>query len=242
VWGVQRIERRNVVDAVVEQLQELVAGMSAGQRLPSERELMATLGVGRGSVREAMRTLTLMGLLEVRRGEGTFVRQPDAGFLVKVFEMNLRFGPEKINEFVEVRQLIEGEAASLAATRRSEGDVAELRHTLKAMRAAVDDPKEAARWDVEFHMRIARATGNLIFAYIAEGIHGIIGKWVDTAFSRRELDLPRIIDEHEAVVEAIAAGDGAKAREVMSYHLSKAAARLTASMAEADKGTVANVG
>ncbi|MGE5482070.1 MAG: FadR/GntR family transcriptional regulator [Bacteroidota bacterium] len=238
----RRIERRNVVDEVVDQLQELVAGMSAGERLPSERELMETLGVGRGSVREAMRTLTLMGLLEVRRGEGTFVRQPDAGFLVKVFEMNLRFGPEKINEFVEVRQLIEGEAASLAASRRSEEDVAGLRNNLKSMREAIGNPKEAAHWDVEFHMRIARATGNLIFAYIAEGIHGVIGKWVDTAFSRRELDLPRIIDEHQAVVEAIAAGDGPRARDVMSYHLSQATARLTASVAGEDKGAAVNVG
>lgn len=124
-------------DQVAAQLQSLVTrnAIKAGEKLPSERELCELLGVSRTVVREAVRSLVVKGLLEVRRGGGTIVRAPDAALVSEMMTMVLRTGVGDVNftHVQEVRRLLEVEIAGLAAERRNDDDLVKIEAEMQTM-------------------------------------------------------------------------------------------------------------
>lgn len=159
--------RRRLVDDVVQHLQQEISlgHYAAGSRLPTETALTAALGVSRTTLREAVAALSHAGLLEVRQGDGTYVRAPaDAGAVAESLDQRLRRAA--ILHVYEVRRPLEVEAARLAAERRSAADVAALRRLLAerdAARAAGDATRAVER-DVELHVAVAIASGNPVLA------------------------------------------------------------------------------
>ena len=101
--------------------------------MPSERQLAQAFGVGRSAMREALKSLTLLGLVEVRHGDGTYLKKADSALLPQVIEWGLLLGEQRTLDLVEARQKIEADIAGLAAARRDEADVAELRRLLERM-------------------------------------------------------------------------------------------------------------
>lgn len=209
-------------DQVAAQLQALVIknGMKPGEKLPSERELCELLGVSRTVVREAVRSLAVKGLLEVRRGGGTTVRAPDAALVSEMMTMVLRTGASDVNfmHVQEVRRLLEVEIAGLAAERRDDDDLGKIADQIKSMLAHEDDPQRWAEADVAFHAAIAAATHNPLYPMLLGSIADMLMEVRLTGVNLP--DTPKkAYHHHQMIFERIAARDRLGARKAMQDHL-----------------------
>ncbi|HKS43918.1 MAG TPA: FadR/GntR family transcriptional regulator [Amycolatopsis sp.] len=196
--------RTGLVDQVIGQLREAIkqGEWPVGHRIPTEAELGERLGVGRNTVREAVRALAHSGLLDVRQGDGTYVRATSevSGAIRRLC------GPE-LREVLQVRRGLEVEAARLAATSRTEAELARLTELLarrdEAQRA--DKLAEFIRADTEFHLTVVQCGHNALLAELYRGITEAVTASV-AATSPDHLTEKRRI-EHRGLLEAIADGD-----------------------------------
>ncbi|OBG14720.1 GntR family transcriptional regulator [Mycolicibacterium celeriflavum] len=194
--------RTGLVDQAIEQLRASVASGAwpVNSRIPTEPELAAALGVGRNTVREAVRALAHSGLLEVRQGDGTYVRATSevSGALRRLCGTELR-------EVLQVRRCLEVEGARLAARARTSADLDDLRALLKRRDqiSPSDDPEAFARADTEFHVAVVRSSHNVVLIELYRGLTEVVMASVATA-----ADEPATaVMDHSRLVEAIAAGD-----------------------------------
>lgn len=218
-------------------LEYFLAGHFApGHRLPSERKLAETLGVGRSVVREALKSLTLLGIVEVRQGDGTFLRSTESDLLPHAIEWGLLLGTRRTRDLIEVRLYLESILAGLAAERRDSTDLGELRRELDAMYAAQNDRAAFVAADVAFHLRVAKAAGNETFLQIMVSVRALLQVWMTRVVYSAE-DSAVLADEHAPIYDAIDARDAEAARAAMDAHLKQAFARLEVSLV-ADSGNV----
>ena len=191
-----------------------------GARLPPEQELASQLGSSRNTTREAVRALVTARVLDVRRGDGTYVTslQPELllegiGFAVELMQ------DENALELLEVRKALEPAATELAAQRIDEVGLAKVRHHLVLMRSSADDVEELVVHDSDFHAAVGAAAGNPTMASMLRGIssrtmrgrvwHGIL----------EEAAIQRTIAEHETIYGALVARDPALARAAALVHV-----------------------
>ena len=211
--------RRKLAETVGEQLAEAVKDLPAGTRVPSERELMKSLGVGRSTVREALNGLALLGLVEIRHGQGVFVAARPAEQEIEISELQKALMKGVTRDFIEARLVVEVEVARLAAERRTEADLQRIEETIEALKAKGDaSTEEALEPATQFNQVVADAAHNEVLA-------GMIGSFVQLMVERgpdlyeregfREWD----IAEHTRIYEAIAAGDPDLAAERMREHI-----------------------
>jgi DNA-binding FadR family transcriptional regulator len=191
--------RAGLVDQVIAQLRESVSAgeWPVGTRIPTEPALVAALGVGRNTVREAVRALAHSGILEVRQGDGTYVRATSevSGALRRLCGSELR-------EVLEVRRCLEVEGARLAATARTEADLAQIR-ALLAQRDALESRDEFVRTDAELHFAVVKASHNAVLTELYRGLTEVVTASVATTVDSHAF--ARIA--HDGLVDAIAAGD-----------------------------------
>jgi DNA-binding FadR family transcriptional regulator len=196
--------RTGLVEQVIDQLRAtIVSGeWPVGGRIPPEPELAGALDVGRNTVREAVRALAHAGLLEVRQGDGTFVRATTelSGALRKLCGTELR-------DALEVRRVLEVDAARLAAVRRTDEDLDALHAALAERNAAVrdGDVERAAHTDTAFHLTVVRSAHNDLLAELYRGVAEVVARSVATTMPA-DLDKPEEIS-HDGLVEAIVAQD-----------------------------------
>ncbi len=196
--------------------------LAPGTKLPTEAELMAEYGVSRTVVREGLSRLQAAGLVQTRHGIGTFVVGPgEAAFRIAPGQMaTLR----DVIAVLELRIGVESEAASLAAQRRTEANLAAMRAALDEINAALEAGRDAVAPDFRFHLEVARATGNSHFSDLLASLGSQIiprarleaGQPPD---AERLAYLRRVNAEHESLYDAIAAGDADAARAAMRTHL-----------------------
>ena len=199
-----------------------------GQRLPSVVELAEADGVGRSTIREAASALKAMGWLDVRHGGGTFVRSelPDESGKGKSGS-SLFQDAESLIELLEVRRTLEIGAASLAAERRTQGDIAKLRALLSAMESSLElgDTLAGEQADTDFHMAIAAASGNSLLAQLMETLShrfaGSIRQTRELWFYGEKATAARLLAEHRMIAEAIESRDKQRAAALIADHLSK---------------------
>ncbi|MBA2518138.1 MAG: FadR family transcriptional regulator [Chloroflexia bacterium] len=204
----------------------LLSGQVApGERIPSERQLAQDLGVGRSAVREAIKSLALLGLVEVRQGDGTYLWRIDTGLPIQKIEWGLLLGVKRTHDLVEARRHLELAVAGLAAERRDEAAVLTLRELFAEMEAAASDPDRFVNADVAFHLRIAEATGNEVLVRMMSSISELLRDWIARVM-RDEANFRPSLEEHRAVLAAIVAGDANAARSAMLAHMDGAASRL----------------
>jgi GntR family transcriptional repressor for pyruvate dehydrogenase complex len=203
--------------------------ITPGTRMPSERQLAESFGVGRFVVREALKSLGLLGLLEVRQGDGTYVKSPDSSLLPRVVEWGLLVGEQRTSDLVETRQHLEPITARLAAERRSDDDLAQIRAHLHGMRDAGDNALFVDA-DVAFHLSIAAATGNTVLSNMLASISSLLNVWIRNVVDAAESTEPSYL-EHVPIFEAIDARNPAAAGEAMRAHMEGAACRLNAAIA-----------
>lgn len=218
------VPRRALVDRVIEQLQTRLSlgEPRAGERLPPEPELMAQLGVGRSTLREAVRVLAHAGLLDVRQGDGTYVRAAAADE-----PLDRRLRRAHVLEVYEVRQALEVEAARLAAERRDEADLTAMRSCLDRRAAAHAAGDQAAYLDADlaFHTRIAAAAKNGVLADLYNAFTNANREaWRDiVADPAPRADTAAL---HEQLYAAITARDGETAMRVTAEHIDGVAQHL----------------
>jgi GntR family transcriptional regulator, transcriptional repressor for pyruvate dehydrogenase complex len=229
VPALARMERRRepisseVAQLLVEHL--LGGSYSPGQRLPSERALAESMGVGRSVIREALKSLTLLGLVEVRQGDGTYLQSRASELLPVSFEWGLLLGTHQLHDTIEARMELEVVLAGLAAERRTEQDVREVGELLARMRDAQNNTASFVSADVAFHLRIAKAANNSILEQMLVSIQSLLRSWITRVRDANTDHGPSYLD-HVPIHAAIERGDVAAAQEAMRSHLTNAGERL----------------
>ncbi|MCG8918309.1 FCD domain-containing protein [Actinokineospora sp. PR83] len=204
--------RSGLVDQVIEQMRSAIAGgeWKVGERIPTEPELVAALGVGRNTVREAVRALSHAGLLEVRQGDGTFVRATSefSGAVRRLAGTELR-------DVLQVRRILEVEGARMAAEHRTEADLTELTELLaqRDRSMVAKDYEAGVDQDAAFHIAVVRCSHNALLAELYSGLTEIVrasvASTVDAAPRNADIDhggLLTAIRERDADRAAAEAG------------------------------------
>jgi GntR family transcriptional repressor for pyruvate dehydrogenase complex len=211
------VERSLTPRRIVEQFQHMIATkqLAPGDRLPPERVLASLLGVGRSTMREAMRALESLGLIETRPGQGTFLRATDTPLTIVA---RPALSCPDYRSLLEARRVIEPPIAGLAATRVSPEAIQRLRQTLAAEAAELTGGGTGIEQDLAFHRGLSRMTGNPTLRRFQESMEEalqtgrvILEKWA----SRMQI----AHQEHEAILAAIVEGNSARAEQAMAVHL-----------------------
>ena len=192
--------------------------LRAGQRLPAERDLAVQLGVSRPSLREAIRALIALNILESRHGEGTFVSSLDPELLAEPIDFVLQVNGDALISLFEARRVLEAGVARLAAERASDLELAELDDFVKAGRTKVGEAEAFIEHDVEFHERLRRVARSPVLASLLSSVSALsIESRRRTAQSQATRS--RALADHQAMVKALRARDPAAAERLMVEHL-----------------------
>ncbi|WP_136067535.1 FadR/GntR family transcriptional regulator [Modicisalibacter radicis] len=201
--------------------QVLSGALNPGDRLPSERELSLTLGVGRPLLREVMRSLNMLGVLDIRHGKGAFIARANFGMLSDFFTFYLAQEQSALDDVMQARIAIECQAIRLACERATDADISRIETCFTQLTETVDDPERGGRSDYEFHIAIVEASHSqtLITLY-----HAISTMLLKSHVERRKTtaNAPEIIeshiDSHRQVFLAIVEGDGDLAHQRLREH------------------------
>lgn len=231
--GPAPIRRDSPVSQVAHRLLDEVAAGDhrAGTRLPSERRLAESLGVGRSAIREAIAVLEVLGIVEVRVGSGTYVRGTISDLLPQAIDWGLMLGERHTRDLVEARRHLEAVTARLAAERATADDMARLRARLDRMRETADSVAAFAEADVDFHLEVARIAGNTVLRDILHSVRALLRVWIQRALDA-DGDTAATLAEHVGVFEAIERRDPDAAATAMGAHMESASARLERSLSE----------
>lgn len=212
----------SLTDKAIEHIRELILSgqLPPGSRLPSEPGLAAQLGISRNLMREAVKSLVMARVLEIRRGAGTYVTSLEPGVLLEGLgsAVELLQG-DTLLEMIEARRLFEPVATGLAATRISPEALEVVAVHLAAMRSARDDVELLNRHDAAFHRAVVAATGNETLASLMDGI---AGRTVRARVWRGMIDgnaAQGTLNEHQAIYDALAARDAALAQATALMHV-----------------------
>lgn len=222
-------QRSSVAGETVERIAEMIrtGDYSPGDRLPGERKLAEQLRVGRTSIREAIRRLETMGLLESRHGLGTFVKDPSSEVIQAALVPHIITDQETLEKLFDIREIIEIEAAGRAAQRAKAGHLAAMKKWGETVEVCIarEDAEGMIIADVEFHRQIIIATGNDILVKLMDSIVDLLRDMRYDSTSIPEL-LPIIARGHRAILAAIEAGDSQAARQAMKDHLTNIGSRV----------------
>ncbi len=222
------VRRSRSFDEVLHQIEDAIVSRryQSGDRLPNERDLSRALGVSRSTVREALRALEVMGMVEIRLGAtgGIFVTQPDGQMVGRALEALIRFRGATARELAEFRTSFEGETTHWAAQRADDSDRARLQDLAAQVRLLVSH--EGSSWeqivdvDVQFHEAVATASKNQVRLAIMLGIYRALQRVIVAVAPFVDGGLRHAVaDQLTAIAEAISAGDGERARSVMRHHV-----------------------
>lgn len=215
-----------VAAVLLEKIRE--GGFAPGSRLPTEHVMAQRFGVSRTVIREAIIALKSEGVVETRQGSGAFVRQPGAKSVFNVDPL-ARESAQQLLLIIEMRRAIDAEIAALAAARRNQQQIDAIRRTLQDIDEAVAAGRDGVHEDVQFHLSIARATGNPYWTKLVEmfapQLHAAIT--VTRANEARRKDFKQAARvEHHRILDAIIAGDPIAARAAAAGHMEGASERV----------------
>jgi len=215
------INRTTVVDEIVERLIGLIIdeGLKPGDQLIPERELMARLEVGRSSLREAIKTLCALGILEIKRGTGTFVGYGDTSILTKPLSWGIFLNQSSIQQVIEARSVIEVALAGWAALRATEEEIATIGRLLERLEASQHEMSRYIESDLAFHLGIARAAHNDMLANVLTMFQHALRVWMETTYKEAKGTTDSMV-LHREIYAAIQARDEAAARAAMTDHTS----------------------
>lgn len=214
------IARVSLTATVVSRLQEQIQNgvLKPGDKLPSERELMASLGVGRSTMREALQSLAMMNLIEIIPGRGSFVSGDQDGAIRYLLSTARRSEEDSVRELLEFRRFLECEISALAAQRRTESDLDRLQLALQNTQRAMDNGQNILEQDLEFHSALADAAHNFVLKRVYRSTSDLLRYVRTKTMHVAETDI-RAIRYHTAIFEAVLRQDPERARQDMSEHL-----------------------
>jgi DNA-binding FadR family transcriptional regulator len=205
------------VNLVMEHIKNAVmsGALKGGDRLPSELEIAETLGVSRTPVREAIKVLDVVGVIEVRHGSGTFVRPGVQAALSQLLLFQTYLTDTTPQKLMEVRGIFEKNCAELAAERRTDADLADMRNAIEHLRSLAADPnathERILQADLAFHRLVYRASGNELIESIANFVLTMVAPWIGK--SLRHMGPQNAIKLHEIMLIMLESGNANAARE-----------------------------
>ena len=206
-------------DICRQMVNHLIRGVwSEGEKIPAERDLCQQLGVGRASLREALKALEIMGMIETRLGDGTYVCERSQFFSRPLLWAIVSGSEADVSELVEARILIEVELSGMAAERASAEQIEHLAELLDRMMKVKRAPPEFVQADVDFHLALARAASNKILLNALQLIRNLLQRWILTAVTTKGV-ADKACNQHKRLLNALKMRDAAAARKEMRKHL-----------------------
>ncbi len=225
--NLEPLKRRTLTAEICEKLTSYIVGgnWAVGMRIPPERDLSEQLGVGRSSIREALKALEVMGMVESRLGDGTFVCDRSRFYSGPLLWAITSHSEDGIRELIEARLVIETELCGLAAERATAEDLKNIGRFLDEMEAGLDDRDRFLSADLGFHMAVAQSAHNRILMNAVEMIRNLMRLWM-----RQALLVPSVSQEaltqHKAIFMGIAKRNPEQATAAMRAHLEAMSQRL----------------
>lgn len=210
-----------VTDEAIEKIKGMIVSgkLRPGDRLPKESELAADLGLSRNSLREAVRALALIRILDVRQGDGTYVTSLDPQLLLEAMSFVVDFHrDDTVLELLAVRRILEPAATALACTGIAEKELDALEAELAEL-GEEPSVEELVRADLEFHRRIVQASGNSVLGSLLEGLSGPTARARIWRGLTQEDAVRRTLTEHRAILEAMRGRDAEAARSWATVHI-----------------------
>jgi GntR family transcriptional repressor for pyruvate dehydrogenase complex len=213
------VRRNKVYEEVAKQIERLILNkLKPGDKLPSERELAEMLHVSRGSIRDAIRGLELMGLVEPRQGTGTIVRAVAADSLTNPFTSALKRRQELVSELLDFRKMLEPPLAARAATHASAEELAELEEILRRQESKQRRGESTVAEDTEFHYNVALASGNTVVIKVLDILMDLLRETRERSL-QVEGRAQRSLVGHRRILTAIENHDTEAAKDAMRRHI-----------------------
>lgn len=216
------IKNTKVYEQVINQIKTMIQDgtLKRGDKLPSERDLVEQLGVSRASIREALRVLEIVGLVECKQGEGNFIRSTFQDSLFEPLSIMFMLNECKLEEIFDLRKVMEIETAALAAKEVTDNELREMRDLINEMKLS-EDEDERVKLDRNFHYKIAQASRNFLIVSILNTVSTLMDSFIKDA--RRNIinnQHKDIIDEqHERVLNGLKNRNPGEAAEAMRIHM-----------------------
>ena len=220
VSGLGPVKKESVGQQVVGQIVELIrtGNLRPGDRLPSERELVEIFGISRPSLRESMRALSVLGIIESRHGGGAFVTELDATAMLAPLDLFLALSKANFDDAFESRRIIEIEIVRKAALKATRADIQDLNDMIAAHSKIQNDPVGFRILDSRFHEKLSAIAGNAVLRRVAYGLYNM-----GLDFRRRATEEPGLIaqstQDHARIAAAIAAQEPDRAAAAMTRHI-----------------------
>jgi GntR family transcriptional repressor for pyruvate dehydrogenase complex len=217
----KKLNKENLSDQIISQIKELIAQgiFKPGDMLPSERELAIKLGVSRLPLREALKTLQFISVIEAKPGSGYMIKDLKVANLLEVLDEACEPGQDILNDLKEMRITIEVKAVELACCRKTERDLEKMREAIEEMEIAIEDePERVIEGSIKFHNAVLKASHNKLFVAILAYFSDVLNEG-----RKRSLKIKNrykiAIEEHKRIYQAIEAGDVDTATNLMKIHL-----------------------
>jgi GntR family transcriptional regulator, transcriptional repressor for pyruvate dehydrogenase complex len=210
-----------VTDEAIEKIKAMITSgaLRAGDRLPKEADLAAALGLSRNSLREAVRALALVNILDVRRGDGTYVTSLEPNILLESLNFIVDFHrDDTVLEFLQVRRILEPAATAMATERITHEEVEGLQELLDGL-GPNPNPEDLVEKDIEFHRRIVACAGNAVLSSLLESMSGPMTRARVWRGISQTGAVARTLAEHRAILDALTARDPEAARAWATVHI-----------------------
>jgi GntR family transcriptional regulator, transcriptional repressor for pyruvate dehydrogenase complex len=210
-----------VTDEAIEKIKAMITSgaLRAGDRLPKEADLASALGLSRNSLREAVRALALVNILDVRQGDGTYVTSLEPTALLEALNFIVDFHrDDTVLEFLQVRRILEPAATAMAADRITAADLDGLRELLDSL-GPNPNPEDLVKKDMEFHRRIVACAGNSVLFSLLESMSGPTTRARVWRGITQTGTVTRTLAEHRAILDALTARDAEAARAWATVHI-----------------------
>jgi GntR family transcriptional regulator, transcriptional repressor for pyruvate dehydrogenase complex len=215
----ETIRKDRVHEAVARQLEQVILKkLRPGDKLPAERELASQLGVSRSSIRDAIRRLELMGLVEARQGAGTVVREVSAETLAAPLATVITHKRQMVSELLDFRKMLEPPLAARAAGRATTGEIAEMEDILRRQERKLQEGGLAVEEDTEFHYRIATASGNSVVLKVLDVVMDMLRETRSRSL-QTEGRPEKSLAGHRRILAAIKRHDSKGAESAMRQHI-----------------------
>ena len=217
---IHSVRRQRLYEDIVQQFHTLIRQgvLEHGTRLPSERVLAEQFKVSRSSIREAIRSLELQGLVVSKRGSGTFINTEDLDSVVALIASTLDSGSDTLRDIFEVRHLLEPQIAGVAAQRADPVEVQRMGEILEDQQRQIDLGETGVDADTAFHFALVSATHNSALIKVVSAVEHILRLSRDQSLQEPGR-AQRSLASHCQILDKVRAGDVTAAREAMEYHL-----------------------
>lgn len=221
----KKIKPKKIYEEVSDELYEMIrsGSLKPGEQLDSIQQLAENFQVGRPAIREALSALSSMGLIEIKQGEGTFVKTFDPAIMNHPLSAALLMDQDNIKHLLEVRKILESGTAEVAAKKRTEENLIELKDMLFNMDKVSDDEELSDEADISFHVAVANASQNELLITLMNHVSELMTEKMRdirrVALYSEEMTLKQLYQQHVRIYDAIVAQDEDGARSAMLFHL-----------------------